>query len=314
MRSSRHFIPILIGAIFLFFLAPLANSSVDTTFLSYVHQKLPIAFDNKKTGILDPALNQLAHQVWQDVITHGYSVQKGTDKEMRTVFGQIQFHLEQQLIDRNKEFPFGSAVWIIHTPDIATPLVTTGILTENLISKDILLDNDRTRIDTALARAKIIRDFLAKGGIVIAAHQANSLRSQEQIAIFSSLKKQYPTQIIDFIIDEACLPEKKYPENRLGATYLMQLPTGEIVEMTNQGAQINTSLIATWGVWMQEGHHSNQAVEKRLQENIEFLFTNGLQDVLKRHAKLQGIAPEKYLTRFTRYMKGSDAPNTPCNK
>jgi hypothetical protein len=100
----------------------------------------------------------------------------------------------------------------------------------------------------------------------------------------------------------------------VGATYLMQLPSGEIVEITNQGTQINNAANATWGVWVQESHYPKPVVDKRLQENIEFLFTKGLQDVLTRHAKLQGIAPEKYLTRFTRYMKGSDAPNTPCNK
>lgn len=269
---------------------------------------LPLKFDDEISGISNPHLNQFAHQVWQEVVSQGYSEHRGDDKTMRTVFGQIQFHLEQQLLESIDIISFGEAIWIFHTPDIPTPLVTKGGITGNLIANDILSDKDKTRMNTALERTKIIQNYLAKGGIIIVAHQEKSMRTPEQKALFLALKNQYPKQVIDFMLMQ------QYPSTHIGATYLMKLPSEEIVEITNQGVQINVSENATWGVWLQERHYPNMRVNQHLQDNINFLIANGLQDVLEHHAHQQGIAPEKYLMLLKRYMKGSDALQITPNK
>ncbi len=300
MRSSLRILPIIVGIFVVFSSFPaLARSRVDTSFIPQLHPVLPIQLDNKQ--------DIQAQQIWQEIISKGYSVHQGTDKTMRPIFGQIQAHLEQQMINSFSQIPLGSTLWIIHTPLIATPLVTNDEVSKTLVSSEIQ--------NTALARAKIMREYLAKGGLLVVAYQSNlregkSGRTQDQIAIFEALKQQYPKQVVEFPIDVNHFPNGSFPRENIGATYLTQMPSGNIVEMTNLGVQINGSREdAMWGVWLQERNDPQTAVNSRLTSSFQFLFANGLHNVLTKHAHQQGIAPEKVLALLARFSTGEDSPH-----
>lgn len=318
LRAVFSVISICCGVLILMFLAPIARSNVNTPFLNHLNHVIPAAFDEQNTGIRDPHLNKKAHFIWQKVVDQGFALHSAvSDKEIGTIFSQIQAHIEYQLIEAQSQIPFGDAIMIIHTPVIATPLVTTGELTPGLVSPQILANQDKTRIHTALSRAKLMRDFLAKGGIIIATYELNAKnqRSPEQIAVFNALKKQYPKQLIEFAVSPQGLHSKSYPVEMIGATYLMRTPSGNIFEMTNRGVQINDARNeVSWGVWLQERQQPTEMVNQRLCAVFQFLEANGLQDNLSRHAKAQGIAPEKYLALLERYLKIGEPANIPCNK
>jgi len=319
VRAVFSVISICSGAILLMLLAPCARGSVDTSFLNHLNQTIPTAFD-KASGISDPLLNKKAHEIWQEVANSGVALRPGisSDKEMGTIFRQLQAHIEYELIENLPEkIPFGDAIIIIHTPAIATPLVTAGELSLGLASAQILSDHDKTRINTALSRAKLMRDFLAKGGIIIATYEsdAKNLRTPEQMTIFNALKRQYPQQLIEFPLASKSLRMQPYPLDMIGATYLIKMPSGDIFEMTNRGVQINdTRDEITWGIWLQMRRYSTDKVNQRLCVVFQFLENNGLLNILSRHAKAQRIAPEKYLTLARRYLQIGEPANTTCTK
>lgn len=310
LRAVISVISICSQILILMLVVSSAIASVDAPFIEHLNQTIPEALDEKSSGISDPALNKLAHNVWQEVISKGYALRKGNgaDKEIGTIFRQLQAHIESTFINNLQPNSFGKAILIIHTPAIATPLVTQGELIPDLASAEILADQDKTRIKTALSRAKLMRDFLAKGGIIIATYEEKNdkKRTQAQIDIFKALKKQYPTQLIEF-------PLAHLPQEMIGATYLIEIPTGDVFEMTNHGVQINdTGSALTWGIWLQTRNQKHTQVNSRLCTVFHYLFANGLQDIIAQQAKAQGIAPKKYLALMERYLPDSDHLTTPC--
>jgi|GEM_PF-6353813 len=248
---------------------------------------------NEKTGIADPALNQAAQTLWQDVIVNGYATRVGkTDKEVRALFSPIQYHIEQHLVESlDKSDPKAvMPLWILHTPQIATPLVTSGSSTVD--------DKDKTRLNTALLRAKTLRDYLDKGGILLVVYQDNAQhdggRTKQQKRIYDKLKKRYASQMIDF-------PVTTFPSTLTGATYLVP-QKGGVFEMTNRGAQIaHDGKDFTWGVWLQEREHAKTAVTAEIQTVFQFLEQAGLQAKLSSHAKLHGRAPETFFALGKHY-------------
>ncbi len=289
----------LFGAV-LFFYAPNLRSSVDTSFLPFLYQAIPSSLDDEEMGIVDPLLNKQAHQVWDDVVSKGYSLCfNQSDKDARTIFGQLQTSIEQLMLsemDKNK-----TSIWIFHTPLIPTPFVTNGEMSEGLIAGDILKSVDKTRVRNALSRAKLIREFLDKKGIIIVAYQKDlkANRSQEQLKIYEKLKKKYPKQIIE-------LPLESILQDKIGATYIVETAKNDIFEMTNHGVQINQSQDkANWGIWLQMRSAKRDDVSARLCTQFQFLFANGLENALLNQSGAHGVAPEKVLSLLKSYQGNS---------
>ncbi|MCS5712631.1 hypothetical protein [Candidatus Berkiella aquae] len=257
--------------------------------------------NDEKTGITDVALNQAAQSVWQEVIVNGYATRVGkTDKEVRTLFAPIQYHIESHIVEgmTTADPKAVMPLWVIHAPQIATPLVTEGRLNNQLVSDDVANDKDKTRLNTALLRAKTVRDYLAKGGILLVVYQDTPSndggRTKEQKRIFDKLKKRYASQIIDF-------PVAQFPQALTGATYLVPQKNG-VFEMTNRGAQIQQDgKEITWGLWLQEREHPKPAVKEQIHTLFQFLEQAGLQEKIASHAKQHGRAPETFFALGKHY-------------
>lgn len=256
---------------------------------------------DEKTGIADAGLNQAAQALWQEVIVNGYATRMGkTDKEVRTLFSPIQYHIEQHIVaSLDKSDPKAILpIWILHTPQIATPLVTDGKVNKSLVSPDVANDKDKTRLNAALLRAKTVREYLKKGGTLVVVYQDNKEhdggRTTEQKRIYDKLKKRYASQIIDF-------PVAAFPQTLTGATYLVP-QKGGVFEMTNRGAQIaHDGKEITWGLWLQEREHAKTAVTSEIKTVFQFLEQAGLQEKLASHAKLYGRAPETFFALGKHY-------------
>lgn len=253
--------------------------------------------NDEKTGISDVALNQAAQNLWQEVIVKGYATRKGqTDKEVRSLFSPIQYHIEQRMVESMNALDDKAAptLWILHTPQIPTPLVTNAKINKQLVSQDVANDKDTTRLRTAFLRAKTVHDYLEKGGILLVVYQGDGGRTKQQKRFYEKLKKRYGAQIIDF-------PVSQFPHELTGATYLVP-QKGGVFEMTNRGAQIQQDgKTLTWGVWLQEREHAKPAVTEQIQTLFQFLEQAGLQEKLASHAKLHGRAPETFFALGKHY-------------
>ncbi len=290
MRSNLRFFTICWGLCLILF-APLLRSSVDTSFVAHLFQKTPPFLEKHD----DTPVNKMARRVWHDMAVKGYCVRESSDKVLRPVFSQIQYHLEEQLFAINETFPMGTSFWVVHTPTIATPLVTNGKVDSKLMSDKNL--KDKTSLQIVSKRAALMRRYLAKGGILVVSYHENSdsavARTPQQMAIFDTLKKEFPKQIIVLPIRS-----KVFPLENIGATYLVKSPTNEIIAITLRGVQLNDSQEKeTWGVWI-AGKPKESNI--KLTDNIQFLMRNGLKEALTQHAHQQGMAKEDFIAIFKR--------------
>ncbi len=125
-RYKLAFVKVFLGT-FVFLMSPSAKTSVDASFLTHLHQAIPSIINDEEVGVIDPLLNRDAQQVWKEISSKGYSQRShGSDKELRSIFGQLQTSIEQLMLQHIAKNSKHTAVWIIHTPLIATPLVTKG--------------------------------------------------------------------------------------------------------------------------------------------------------------------------------------------
>ena len=250
-----------------------------------------------------PPFDKSTQAVWQTLSSQGYAKMSGkSDKEARTIFVTLQAYLEASMTDT----PFEKGIWIIHTPLIATPVVTNGQLSEGLVAPEILKDPDTTRVDVALKRADIIRTFLKKGGTLIIAHAANQRegslgRTPEQIRIFEKLKKEYPKQLIEFGINPKLLLNQEFPRDKIGATYFMERQGSDTLEITQRGVQIHDAKPGTWGIWQQTREKPIALVTKQIQEIMQFLDKAGLHEKLIQHAQQHGLSPDQFFSLLTPY-------------
>ncbi|MCS5709967.1 hypothetical protein [Candidatus Berkiella aquae] len=246
------------------------------------------------------------------------------DKVIRKAYVELQTVSEKVIVDRlNAVKDLGriaKSIWIIHTPMIATPCVTDGTPTPKLVAEEIIKDDARRNL--TLSRAAIIRDYLAAGGVLITAYDGaqreeklaedgtvvSSGRTKVQIEIFEKLKEQFPTQIIDFPMDlktrqaKLGLNAAVYPDEMIGATYLIEDTYGQRFEMTNQGVQaIQPRDDAQWGVWMQNRSHPVLEVSKRMAKVCGFLQNAGLNQVLAEHALKHNINQDDFAPLLNRY-------------
>lgn len=247
------------------------------------------------------------------------------DTVVREAYVKLQVASEKAIVDRldaPKDLGrIAKSIWIIHTPTIATPCTNTGIATPKLLAEEIMQDESRRHL--TLERTAIIRDYLKAGGVLIVAYNKAEReiklnekgetiiagRTPAQIAIYETLIKEYPTQIIDFQMDIAGrkaklnLPDDKYPEDMIGATYLVEDSFGQRFEMTNRGVQANAPRDdAEWGVWMQNRSQSVKEVTMRMAKVFSFLQNAGLNAVLDAHATKHNINQDDFAPLLNRYM------------
>jgi len=205
-----------------------------------------------------------------------------------------QVKTEKEMVDALASKKGIKSVWIIHTPVIATPCVTEGQTTEGLLAKEIE-QNEKLKALT-LSRASIIRDYLEQGGkLIIAYNQDQPGRTSEQIAIYEKLKTKYAKQIVDFSM---ALGKDKYPEDFIGATYLMEDPEGNWFEMTNRGVQANAPKEAEWGIWVQDSKKRMETVGARMKHIINFLADQKMGEALEK----AGVDKDAF-SPLQRYMK-----------
>jgi hypothetical protein len=279
----------------------LATSKTYPAFFQHLNQVVPTYFAKTDLGKHNSHLQQKTLQVWHEIQSQQASEsQNSTDA---IIFAHFQAKIEQEMIAHFLK-PTSKAnsdngvqsIWIIHTPTIATPLVTMGELSPTLAATN----QDQARIKIALERAHILRDYLANGGTVVTVYAQDNKtgkngRTPEQLDIFEKLKQEFPLNVVECPIAADKLPGKQFPAHLVGATYLVQGQDGEIFMMTNRGAQLNTAKTATWGLWLSAQSENNVNVAQKFQEVSQFLNEVGLHDALMQHAKQHGIATEKYL-------------------
>lgn len=230
--------------------------------------------------------------------THG----TGPDKSTREAFVGLQQSSEskivQHIVSEKKLGKLAQSIWIIHTPTIATPCVSDGTPTPNLMTEEVMSDEKRKAL--TLSRANIIRDYLEAGGVLIVAYDATQVkqRNEKQLGIYEKLKLQYPKQLIDFPMQL----KTSYPDEMIGATYIMQ-DTDSKFEMTNLGVQANaTRDDATWGVWMHNRQTAVAEVTQRMCKVMSFLNAAGLNQVLSTHAQKHNIDPDDFAGLLSRYI------------
>jgi len=244
------------------------------------------------------------------------SIAKEEDKVVRTAYVSLQAASEKAITERISAAKdlgrIAKSIWIIHTPLIATPCVTDGKPTPHLLAEEIMQDEARRQL--TLSRAEIIRDYLKAGGVLVIGYNAKEReqkcdeqgkeispgRTKAQIDIYEALRKEYSKQIIDFPMD---LKDQPYPDDMIGATYLVEDTYGHRFEMTNRGVQaIKPRDDAEWGVWMQNRLQPVTEVTQRMGKVFSFLQKAGLGPVLDKHAREHHFNQDDYAPLLNRYM------------
>lgn len=250
--------------------------------------------------------------------TKSMSTALAPDVVARQAYVSLQAASEKEIVNRLHAVKdlgrIARSIWIIHTPMIATPCVTNGELTPKLLAEEIMQDEARRKL--TLSRAEIIRDYLQAGGVLIIAYNAaereeqlnekNEVvvpgRTKAQMAIYEKLRAEYPKQLIDFPM-QLLAENGKYPDDMIGATYLVEDTFGKLFEMTNRGVQANQPHDdAEWGVWMQNRRQAVPEVSQRMAKVFNFLKSNGLAKVLDAHASKNKIEPDEYAMLLSRYI------------
>ncbi len=150
----------------------------------------------------------------------------------------------------------------IHTPTPATPLCTRGDVTLGLVDEEI--EKDPKRLFTVMKRPEIIREFLQKGGFLVAVYPKDGLfkRTEEQRDVFYQVKKEYPNHLIDLplLISEL-------PQDMIGATYMFKTFEDEWFAFAIQATQANAPEDNhSWIMWF--GHADDHELRKRIDQVI----------------------------------------------
>lgn len=196
------------------------------------------------------ALREGIAERWDKLEKEGVLLVKGTDSEVRPYFVALQGIVEHVLaIELNKSItnPLG----IILTPMPATPLCMNGEVSSKLVDPSIA--NDPMRLFTVKARATIVRDYLAQGGILYVAYPKDGFikRTLQQQEIYLQELKNYPENLIDIKLDCAELD----PEV-IGATYFFTTTEGEEYVFAIKMTQANNPQDSgTFGLWYGPAEH-----------------------------------------------------------
>lgn len=206
----------------------------------------------------------------------GRSVQiaEGDDAILRPVYVSVQGDFEKVMAYFMKEGEIDHLMGIIHTPTPATPLCSQGEISPDLVATSL---QDAKRLFTVMKRPEIIREFLAQGGVLIAAYpeSGREKRTSEQLAIFEKLKGDYPENLIDMPLQ--CLEMKK---EMIGATYLFQTQAGDWMAFGIRASQANAPEDnCQWGMWF--GSLQDPEVFNRVQSVFAYLHDVQSRDLIQ---------------------------------
>lgn len=169
---------------------------------------------------------------------------RGRDAEMRPIYVSAQGEFERTMVYLLEEGKVDHLFGIIHTPTPATPLCTQGDISPDLVAESM---KDQRRLFTVMKRPEIIRELLAKGGVLIAAYPegGREKRTAEQLAVFDELIATYPQNLIDLPLQ--CTAMEK---EMVGASYLFRTIDGNWMAFSIMASQANAPEDdRTWGMW-----------------------------------------------------------------
>lgn len=257
-------------SIIITWLTSFALYAKEVSFLAHLDREVPYSLQQN----LPPDLAVNAQSWWRLARENGYVISPQPGEQARLIFSQLQCSLEQEMLNFIKSAPYlGKAIWIFHTPLVATPLV----IQPNHASTQVLSIVEK--------RSALVRQFLAHQGILIVVHQGG--RTAAQMKVFNHLKDQYPQQIVELVIKKT----EQYPLDKIGATYLMQ-SNNQVFAMTNRGVQLNDHRETQWGLWLQE--KEVEPVRERLAQVFQFLQQMGLNEAIVQHTSKQQIGSDKF--------------------
>lgn len=200
-------------------------------------------------------------------------LQSGSDQAIRPIYVAAQGDIERTLALYFAEGKITHLVGIIHTPTPATPLCTHGEISSNLV--DPSMQEDPKRLYTVMKRPEIIRDYLEKGALLIAAYPQAGLqkRTAEQQSIFQETKEGYPDQLKDLPLE--C---EEMQKDMVGATYLFRTKAGDWMAFGIMASQANAPDDGkVWGMWF--GSISDPFIYSRVHSLFDYLHTVQSQDL-----------------------------------
>lgn len=200
-------------------------------------------------------------------------LQRGSDQAIRPIYVAAQGDIERTLAEYFAKGKITHLVGIIHTPTPATPLCTRGEISSNLV--DPSMQEDPKRLYTVMKRPEIIRDYMDKGALLIAAYPQAGLmkRTAEQQAIFQETKEGYRDQLKDLPLD--C---EEMQKDMIGATYLFQTKAGDWMAFGIMASQANAPDDGkVWGMWF--GPISDPLIFSRVHSLFNYLHSVQSQDL-----------------------------------
>ncbi len=197
----------------------------------------------------------------------------GSDRQTRPIAVTFQRAFEQSIIKMLHQGKIKRATIIIHTDRPTTPLCN---LPGNVIMESLPDDlrNDPKRIKTIKGRTESVRMLArAKQVRLIVAYTADGMKkrsSTEQQIFKNELANRRNTGL-----KNAQLSCKSIPEKLTGATYVLELASGDKLFFSLNGTQAQDSdKIMNWEYWFDS--LQNPKSKQRLDHVLEFLNKCGL--------------------------------------
>lgn len=193
-----------------------------------------------------------------------------SDAKVRPTYVSAQGDFERTMAYFLSQGKIESLFGCIHTPTPATPLCTEGEVSLGLV--DETMEEDSKRLFTVMKRPEIIRDFLKKGGKMVALYSKEGIhkRSEEQQETFYSTVKAYSPRLKDMPI-----PIEALPEDMVGATYFFSTSEGEWFAFAIQATQANAPKDErTWIMWF--GPVTDPEVSHRIFRVSGWILSNGV--------------------------------------
>jgi len=254
------------------------KESAESNLTAVIHSKVleTIKYSQNIPGLKSEEFSALRTEVsktWCALINDGVLEVSGTDKDVRPYFVALQGVVEHVLVSElQKEVKVLTGV--IHTPMPATPLCTTGDISNELVDPSIEIAP--SRLFTVKARTTIIRDYLFKGGDLYVVYPKDGLkkRTEEQQKIYQHELANYPTHLFDVPLN--C---ETISTDLIGATYFFEDQSGKTFVFAIKMTQAKDSKDAgNFGLWF--GPINHPAIQERIRAVSVYMEQNG-SNVLK---------------------------------
>ncbi len=211
-------------------------------------------------------------KLWNTLVQQGIVEISGTDKDVRPYFVALQAIVEHVLsYELRKSDRIKSLKGMIHTPLPATPLCSTGEISNELVDHSI--ENDPKRLFTVKARTTIIRDLLFQGGYLYIVYPKDGMakRTEIQQSIYRQELLNYPDHLFDKPLNCPSIPDEL-----IGATYLFKDQRGHTfafaIKMTQAKDPKETGNFALWF-----GSLQHEEVARRVNKVLSFIKQNGIE-------------------------------------